>query len=129
MSVCGIGIDIVSVPRFVEFVERKGDKALQRLFAPGEDTVGLSGPRLAARFAGKEAVMKALGAGMGTVAWHDIQIVSTPSGRPQVLLEGRARELARIQGIARVELSLSHEQDTAVAVAISVGGPGGVDQC
>jgi len=124
----GLGVDVVSVPRFRRLLERRGEQALRRLFAPGEGAAGLSYPRLAARFAAKEAVMKALGAGMASVGWHDIQIVSPASGRPQVRLEGRARELAARLGVTRVEVSLSHERELAVAVAASFG-PGGEGPC
>ena len=128
MSWRGLGVDVVSVPRFRRLLERQGERALRRLFAPGEGAEGLSPPRLAARFAAKEAVMKALGAGITSVGWHDIQIVSQPSGRPRVQLEGRARELAERLWITRIEISLSHERELAVAVAVSFG-PGGDGSC
>lgn len=74
--------------------------------------------------------MKALGAGMTSLGWHDIQIVSQPSGRPRVQLEGRARELAERLEITRIEISLSHERELAVAVAVAVSfGPGGEGSC
>jgi holo-[acyl-carrier protein] synthase len=124
----GLGVDVVSVPRFRRLMERWGERALGRLFAPEEGAAGLSYTRLAARFAAKEAVMKALGAGVTSVGWHDIQILSLPSGRPRVQLQGRARELAERLGITRIEISLSHERELAVAVAASFG-PGSEEPC
>jgi holo-[acyl-carrier protein] synthase len=78
--------------------------------------------RLAARFAAKEAVLKALGAGLGSAPLTDIEVVRGTSGAPSVALHGRAAELARSLGVDRVLVSLTHTSTTAAAFAVAMGG-------
>ena len=119
-----IGIDIVDVPRFRDLLARR-PSVVERLFTPGERAYAESradpAERLAARFAAKEAVMKALGAGFGEVAFRDMEVVRAPGGRPGVRLHGRAAARARRAGVTGWHLSLSHTANAAVAVAVAVG--------
>jgi holo-[acyl-carrier protein] synthase len=81
--------------------------------------------RLASRLAGKEAVLKALGTGIRGVGLRDIEIVTTPVGRPTVVLHDRAAAAANRAGIERVEVSLCHEEDYALAVAVGIAESAG----
>ena len=111
-----VGIDVVDIERFVGSLART-PALRERLFTPAE--AGLGNESLAARFAAKEAVAKALGA-PGNLAWHDAEIVSLPSGQP--VLEMRGTVLARAQelGATAALVSLSHDGGIATAVVILV---------
>jgi holo-[acyl-carrier protein] synthase len=112
--IVGVGIDVVDVERFgVSLTRTPGLSA--RLFTPAEASRPLAS--LAARFAAKEALAKALGAPVG-LAWHDAEIMSEESGRP--VLEMRGSVLARAQdlGVASVHVSLSHDAGIASAVVV-----------
>ena len=117
-----IGVDVVEVPRMRALLARR-PRVAQRLFTPGEMAYaaarGDPTERLAARFAAKEAVMKALGAGFGEVAFREIEVVRAAGGRPTVGLSGRAAVRARQAGVTGWHLSLSHTATTAVAVALA----------
>ena len=116
-EIVGVGIDLVDVARFTRVLERR--PALhQRLFTEGERTAART-ERLAARFAAKEAVMKALGCGLGSVAFRDIEIVSEASGAPQVRLHATALVRASALGVNRWHLSLTHTEHSAGAVVIA----------
>ena len=124
--IVGIGIDILSVARMARAIERGQERLLERLFTPGEqaDAGGVrTSERLAARFAAKEAALKALGTGwsMG-IAWRDVEVVSAPSGQPALRITGRAAERARELGVTRSHVSLSH-QDGMVAALVILEGP------
>src|SRR5947208_2767294 len=107
----GIGIDAVEVDRFRRLLERR-PQAAARLFTEGELAFGARwrdpAPRLAARFAAKEAVMKAMGVGLGAFPFHDVEVVSAPSGAPAVVLRGGAEALASRLGVQGWRLSLTH---------------------
>lgn len=114
MPVVGVGIDVVDIERFGESLERTpglGD----RLFTATEARLRLAS--LAARFAAKEALAKALGAPAG-LAWHDAQIVSEESGRPRFELRGTVQASADAQGVREVHVSLSHDAGIASAVVV-----------
>ena len=119
-----IGIDIVDVPRFRALLARR-PRIAERLFTPAEREYAEAradpAERLAARFAAKEAVMKALGAGFGDVAFKDMEVVRAPGGKPGVRLSGRAAARARRAGVTGWHLSLSHTATSAVAVAVATG--------
>ena len=127
MSMYSIGVDIVEVERIGQAVERWGDRFLRRIFTDAE--IAYCGPRtssLAARWAAKEAVSKALGTGWapqeahaaGWIDWTEIEVVRLNSGQPQVLLHGKARARAAALGISGWQLSMSHTREHAVAMVL-----------
>jgi holo-[acyl-carrier protein] synthase len=124
--VIGIGIDAVEVDRFRQVLARTPGVA-RRLFTESERAYGNRkrdpAERLAARFAAKEAVMKALGVGLGAFAFHDVEVVRAPSGQPMLELRGRAEALAKQQGVTGWRLSLTHTHRVAEAVAVALGAP------
>ena len=105
MAIVGVGIDVVDISRFGDSLRRTPGLA-QRLFTPAE--AGLTPASLAARFAAKEALAKALGA-PGNMAWHDAEVVSEESGRPVFTLRGTVAAEAAAIGAVHVHLSRSHE--------------------
>jgi holo-[acyl-carrier protein] synthase len=115
----GIGVDVVDVDRFASLLERRAELAA-RLFTAREidDAAGAS-ERLAARFAAKEAFLKSLGVGLGSSAWHEIEVQRNPSGRPELVLAGSALELANERGVTQFHVSLSHSESTATAFVIA----------
>ena len=119
----GIGIDAVEVDRFRRVIARTPG-VVRRLFTDGERAAGARrrdpAQRLAARFAAKEAVMKALGVGLGAFAFHEVEVVNAPSGKPGLVLRGKAAALAHEQGVRGWELSLTHTDRTAHAVAVAL---------
>ncbi len=128
--IVGVGMDLVQVRRVHELLERKGGRALARLFTAAETARCRGGrsPResFAARFAAKEAFFKALGTGWGRGgAWTEVEVVSAPSGAPSIRLHGAAAALARAAGVARVHLSLTHTDELAAAYVVLEGGPPG----
>lgn len=110
----GVGIDVVDVERFGESLERT-PALLERLFTPDEATRPLAS--LAARFAAKEAMAKALGAPVG-MAWHDAEIVSEETGRPRFEIRGTVAARADALGAEHVHVSLSHDAGIASAVVV-----------
>jgi holo-[acyl-carrier protein] synthase len=113
--IVGVGIDVVDVARFEQILDRR--PALRvRLFTPAER--GLAIASLAARFAAKEAVAKALGAPSG-LAWQDCEIVSAASGRPSLFLSGTVAAAAAERGVTSWHLSLSHDAGIASAVVVA----------
>ena len=116
-----LGIDIVEVERIKKMVERWGKRFLNRVFTDREIALCRSKASffqsLAARLAAKEALLKALGAGEG-VPWRDMEVLSDTSGKPQVNLLGKAKE---ILGERQVLVSLSHTEESAIAVVILTG--------
>ena len=119
MGIVGVGIDVVDVPRF-EIVLGRRPRIVERLFTEGEqrDARGKA-ERLAARFAAKEAVMKSLSVGAGSVPWKSIEVKKAPSGAPSVLLHGAAVELAASRGADEFAISLTHTSMTAAAFVVA----------
>ena len=115
--IVGVGIDVVDVERFARILARRPGLA-ERLFTPSER--GRPVASLAARFAAKEAVAKALGAPAG-LAWHDCEVVSAASGRPSLLLRATVLAAAQDAGITRWHVSLSHDAGIASAVVVAEG--------
>ena len=115
------GVDIVEIERFSEACRRQ-PRLTDRLFtlAERESLAGKGMQSWAARFAAKEAVLKALGTGLAGLSWHDIEILNQPSGEPIVVLSPRARQIANTRGKGEVRLSLTHNKTQAIAVAILV---------
>ncbi len=114
MPVIGVGIDVCDIERFAESLERT-PALRQRLFTSAEAERPLAS--LAARFAAKEALAKALGAPVG-MAWHDCEVVNESSGRPLLEIRGSVRARADELGVAHLHLSLSHDAGIASAVVV-----------
>ena len=114
MAIVGVGIDVVDISRFEESLRRTPGLA-ERLFTPAEAV--RPSASLAARFAAKEALAKALGA-PGDLAWHDAEVLSESSGRPLLSLVGTVAARAAEIGAVRVHLSLSHDAGIASAVVV-----------
>ena len=116
------GVDLIEVSRVAETLARRGDRFLQRCFTAQElaDCAGQA-PALAARFAAKEAVAKALGCGIGDVRWLDLEIRRGARGQPELFLHGAAHALAEQLGLAEWSISLSHTQEHAVAFVVATG--------
>jgi holo-[acyl-carrier protein] synthase len=111
VSVLGIGVDVVEIARFEESLTRTPNLR-DRLFTPAEAV--LNTQSLAARFAAKEALAKALGA-PGNLEWHDAEVVSLPSGQPTMELRGTVLSRAKELGVTKVHLSLTHDAGVAIA--------------
>jgi holo-[acyl-carrier protein] synthase len=121
--ILGTGVDICEVPRIAESIARFGDRFLQRVFTADEirycRSKKNSSERFAARFAAKEAAMKALGTGQRQgVIWRNIEVAHAPGGRPVLRLSGTAAEIAQKLGVNRTSLSLTHTESTAIAIVI-----------
>lgn len=119
----GIGIDAVDVDRFRRMLDRRpGMRA--RLFTEAEldSLVGRhdDAPSLAARFAVREAVMKALGVGLGAFDFHDVEVHRAESGAPELKVSGRARDLAESRGVSRWHVSITHTDSVAMAVVAAL---------
>lgn len=122
-----VGIDTVSVAAIAESVASFGERFLARLFTPGElaDARAVQGEhalheRLAARFAAKEAVIKALDLPEAGIGWRDIELTRGANGRPALALHGRTARLAHALGVRGWAVSISHERDHACAVVAAV---------
>ena len=118
--VLAIGIDIVEIDRIERAVERLGERFLDRVFTPAErEYCGSRGARFvhyAGRFAAKEAAMKALGTGWaGGVAWHEVEILPSAGGPPQLALHGVARRRFDELGATRALVTISHTHAVAIA--------------
>ena len=127
MRIFGIGIDVVEVARIASAIQRHGEPFLARVFTAGERSYcqsrKLPALHFAARFAAKEAVVKALGTGIGEhAAWLDLDITRDPAGAPQVVLGGAAAAFARDHSITEIKISLTHARDYAAANALAVAG-------
>jgi len=121
--IVGTGIDIAEVRRIRAAIERHGERFLQRVFTPDEirycESKANRVERYAARFAAKEAGMKALGTGWNHgVRWRDLEVARQPGGRPALVLHGKAAEFAAKLGATRMALSLTHSAELAMAQVI-----------
>jgi holo-[acyl-carrier protein] synthase len=122
--IVSVGIDMTEVARIERSIARFGSHFLHRVFTDGERTYcagkANAAERFAARFAAKEAAMKALGTGWsGGIRWVDIEVARANSGKPSLLLHGKAKERAQQLGIRRFELSLTHTHEYALAQVIA----------
>lgn len=121
--IVGTGVDITEVPRIQRLLSVYAERFLNRVFTSEEiryctGKVNVA-ERLAARFAAKEAGMKALGTGLrGGITWKDVEVVRLPGKRPQLCFKGKAAEAAGLLGCKRAHLSLSHTADQAIAHVI-----------
>jgi holo-[acyl-carrier protein] synthase len=121
--IVGTGIDIAEVPRIGESIERFGERFLRRVFTEGEilycESKANRVERYAARFAAKEAAMKALGTGWNQgIRWRDVEVCRQPGSRPTLRFHGKAAERATRLKTTNVALSLSHTPDHAIANVI-----------
>ena len=124
--VLGVGIDLVEITRIKKAIRRWGVRFEKRVFTVREidycDRTELGFQRFAARFAAKEATLKALGTGLvGDMRWHDVEVVSYPSGQPYLQLSGSVANCANQMGVSQVLLSLSHTENYAIANVILLG--------
>ena len=121
--IVGSGVDLAEVSRIRQAIERFGERFLARVYTPEERAyVGRKKnqyERYAARFAAKEAGMKAIGTGWKRgVTWQDLEVVNLPSGKPTLRFSGKAKEFAERMGVKSVALSLSHTEALAIAEVI-----------
>lgn len=122
MSNLTSGIDLFEIERMQQAIQRYGERFLRRVFTPHElAEVGDNPASLAARFAAKEAVAKALGCGIGVVSWQEIEIQRGERRQPVLHLHGAAANLAAELGLDAWSVSLSHTQTHAVAMVVATG--------
>ncbi|MGI6557987.1 MAG: holo-ACP synthase [Limnochordia bacterium] len=121
----GIGVDVVDLPRIAKVLERFPQRFPERILSPREMDYCQRGRNflgaLAGRFAAKEAVMKALGVGLGQgISWQDIEILNENTGRPVVYLHGGLKTMAAKLGVGTILISISHGEVCAVAQALAL---------
>ena len=122
--VLGVGTDLMETKRIEVSIDRYGERFLERVFTPGEIAYCLrkkknAAESFAARFAAKEAGAKALGTGISRgVTWKELEVRREENGRPTLHLSGRAAELAGAMGVRRMQLSLTHSRELAMAVVV-----------
>jgi holo-[acyl-carrier protein] synthase len=121
--IVGTGVDITETARIEHALQRHGERFSKRLYTPREiaycEQFKNRAERFAARFAAKEAAFKALGTGWREgVRWLDVEVTHQPSGKPELVLTGRAGELARALGVTRTAVSLSHSNHYVIAQVI-----------
>lgn len=128
--IAGTGVDLAEVGRIQRAAERFGQRFIERVFTPREiayaERKASRYERYAARFAAKEAGMKAVGTGWRHgVRWRDFEAANLPSGKPTLLFHGKAAEFAARLGVSNVALSITHTKETALAHVIPEGEPAG----
>lgn len=124
MAILGVGLDLVRIERMQSFLERRGERARERLFTAGEQAYcearKTSAQSYAGRFAVKEAVMKVLGTGWSRgVRWVDIEVVRPRGAAPTVALHGETARLAAAKGIATIHVAITHDAGISAAVAVA----------
>ncbi len=116
------GVDLIEIERVEAAIQRYGQRFLERVFTPRElAEVGENVASLAVRFAAKEATAKALGTGIGDVGWQEIEILRGPARQPNLILHGRASDLADNLDLETWSLSLTHNQSHAIALVVAIG--------
>jgi holo-[acyl-carrier protein] synthase len=121
MTVLGVGVDLVDIERFTRALERT-PALRQRLFGPLEiSPEDLGTQSLAARFAAKEAMLKALGGNIPGFSWHDIQVTGERGHQPQLVLSGGVAKHAALSGVTSTHLSMSHDGGMAIAFVVVDG--------
>ena len=121
--IVGTGIDIAEVPRIADAIARYGDRFLNKIYTEGEirycQSKANKAERFAARFAAKEAAMKALGTGWNHgVRFRDIEVARQPGKRPTIIFHGKAAQFAEKLGTKNIALSISHTAEQAIAQVI-----------
>lgn len=123
-ALLSIGVDVAEVPRFRAVLARR-PRLVERVFTDAERAYAMRkrdpAERFAARFAAKEAVMKALGVGLGRFPFKDVEVVRARSGAPGLSLTGQAAALAGARGVRQWHISLTHSELIAAAVVVAVG--------
>jgi len=124
--IAGMGTDLVEIDRIQRSIDRFGERFLERVYTPAEIAYCQSkknyAESFAARFAAKEAGAKALGTGISWgVSWQEFEVQREPSGKPSLVLSGRAAELSRHMGVISIALSLTHTRTSAMAVVVMEG--------
>jgi holo-[acyl-carrier protein] synthase len=125
MKIFGIGIDVVEVERIASAIERHGEPFLAKIFTPAErgycESRKNPAMHYAARFAAKEAAVKAIGTGIGANAGlQDLEVIHDEAGAPKLRISGAAEAFARHHGITEIQISLTHARDYAAANAIAL---------
>lgn len=126
--ILGIGIDLVDLERLRGVIARHGDRFVGRILTGAERAFCEAhvdqAPHVGARFAAKEAAVKALGTGVAEgISWRDIEIVRAGNGAPSLELHGPARQAADRRGVRNIHVSLTHDRTTAAAVVVLEGAP------
>ncbi len=121
MGALSVGVDIIEISRVGAAIQRWEQRFLERIYTPAEIAYCRGHvPELAARFAAKEAVSKALGTGIFGLSWTEIEVQADSRGKPLVKLHGRAADRAEALGLGDFALSLSHSNDNAVAFVVAM---------
>ena len=125
--IVGTGVDLAEVDRIRNAIERHGRRFIERIYTPAEiayvERKANRYERYAARFAAKEAGMKAIGTGWKRgVRWHDFEVVNLPSGRPTLRLHGVAADVAKSLGVTAIQLSITHTAQLGMAHVILEAG-------
>ena len=125
MSIVGHGIDLIECARIEKIWREHPEQFIQRILTPSErvycDRHKHPVPRIAGRFAAKEAILKVLGTGWrGAISWTDMEIQNDDAGRPTVALSGECARLAAAMGIASILISITHTENYAAASAIGI---------
>jgi holo-[acyl-carrier protein] synthase len=116
------GVDLIEIARIEEVVARHGKHYLERIFTPAElEYCGKRAESLAGRWAAKEAVAKALGSGIGDVAWKEIEILGDEQNAPRLSLRGMAENKAKELGLTNWSLSISHSMSHSIAFVVAIG--------
>jgi holo-[acyl-carrier protein] synthase len=120
--VIAVGVDLIEISRIEAMVERYGDRFLERVYTEGELAYAAGRlSALAARWAAKEAAAKALGTGIGQVAFRELEVVCDAQGKPELWLHGNAARLAARLNLGQFALSLSHTAGYALAFVVAQG--------
>jgi holo-[acyl-carrier protein] synthase len=115
-----VGIDIIEIERVAKVLEKHGQRFLNRVYTPRErERYGARVQELAARFAAKEATMKALGTGIRGVRWRDIEVLPNRRGKPILILHETAKRRADLLGLTHFSVSLTHSRGDAMAIVIA----------
>ena len=116
------GIDVIEIERIERAVARWGNRFLRRVYTEGEIAYCRGrAQNLAGRFAAKEAASKALGVGIRTLSWRDVETIRGPRGKPQLRLHGKAARIAAELGLSGLEVSITHSRTDAIAVVVAWG--------
>jgi holo-[acyl-carrier protein] synthase len=119
-----VGVDLVEIERIADVIRRHGDRFMERVFTPAECTECAGRVEaLAARWAAKEAAVKALGTGIGDIKWREVEVWSDQRGKPHIRLHGAAHQRAAALGIVELAVSLAHADEHAIAFVVGSALP------